>query len=548
MTVSSATPTTYTITVTSVDQHTRSRSVERRKAALVRCTCDRATNAVAVPQAVSELAVAGSWLASIDSRGCAHVRKPDAQHSPRGGPIRPAPRSCVPARLALCAAVLLVLVLAPAAAAAPKAPTSVGTDPASPSTATTPRIFGDAEEVIISGVGRAGNSPCTAAAGRAAAKNEPSRSTPNPAAPALRSPTAALGTRTLRHPVSVASESFTTFSANELRSHRRLGMLERHRLPAGQRPPQVPTLNAVAPASPADDNLPRVVGIADAEATVSIYGNSGCSAPRWLRPGETSKPAASRSRCPTTRRRPSTPRHPGRTSVGLLRHLGRLPGGDRRLPGFGRRRWDGGGEAVAVAPAGKSAAAAVCRRSGAGAPRLRTSPGRHANDNTPLVTGRAPGAARVQIYVDADCSRRACRLGPGLAVRGRLRRPGRRQHVDHSFYGVSIDAGGERSGCSAPGRLRRGLDRRRTRGSPWARRRRPASGRGLPLHRHHRDPPGTTFLCKLDRRRWRPARRRCELRASRAFKAHTPPGEGNRRRRQRRGRRGEAPLPGRPAG
>ncbi len=134
------------------------------------------------------------------------------------------------------------------------------------------------------------------------------------------------------------------------------------------------------------------------------------------------------------------------------------------------------------------------------APRLRTVPGGRANDNAPLVAGSAPGAATVKVFSTPGCGGpvaakgSAEELGAGLAVRV----------ADNSvttFSAVSVASGGE-SACSAPVTYVEDSAAPRTRitmGPGVKTRRRKAVFRFTDTSG---DPPGTTFLCKVDRRKW----------------------------------------------
>ncbi len=134
------------------------------------------------------------------------------------------------------------------------------------------------------------------------------------------------------------------------------------------------------------------------------------------------------------------------------------------------------------------------------APRLRTVPAGRANDNTPSIVGSAPGAATVKIFASANCDGQPVakgsptELGAGLQV-----------HVaDDSttaFSAVSVN-GGE-STCSAPIAYVEDSSAPRTRitmGPGVKTRRRKAVFRFADISG---DPPGTSFFCKVDRKKWK---------------------------------------------
>lgn len=136
------------------------------------------------------------------------------------------------------------------------------------------------------------------------------------------------------------------------------------------------------------------------------------------------------------------------------------------------------------------------------APHLRTVPGGWANDNTPLVTGSAPGAASVRIFTREDCAGApvakgpAAQFGAGFEV----------QVADNmvaAFYGVSVGPGGAQSRCSAPTYYAEDSLTPRTRitmGPAAKTRKRNAVFRFADTTG---DVPGTTFFCKFDRRKWK---------------------------------------------
>ncbi len=125
-----------------------------------------------------------------------------------------------------------------------------------------------------------------------------------------------------------------------------------------------------------------------------------------------------------------------------------------------------------------------------------------ANDNTPLVTGSAPGAASVRIFTRDDCSGSpvakgsAAQFDAGLEV----------QVADNAivaFYGTSVGPGGAQSRCSAPVYYVEDSltpHTRITMGPASKTRKRNAVFRFADTTG---DAPGTTFFCKFDRRKWK---------------------------------------------
>ncbi|MGH2974470.1 MAG: hypothetical protein ACRDLL_06320 [Solirubrobacterales bacterium] len=152
------------------------------------------------------------------------------------------------------------------------------------------------------------------------------------------------------------------------------------------------------------------------------------------------------------------------------------------------------------------------------APHLRILPRARANDNTPQVTGGAPGAVTVKVFNGPSCagspvaSGSAAEFGAGLTV-----------HVaDNSanvFTAVSV-AGGDVSVCSDPVSYAEDSTPPHTKIT---------MGPGVKT-RHRKvvfrfaditdDPPGTAFLCKVDRKKWKQCNSPFKLRHLR-FKRHT---------------------------
>lgn len=156
------------------------------------------------------------------------------------------------------------------------------------------------------------------------------------------------------------------------------------------------------------------------------------------------------------------------------------------------------GEGPGGLPAGPGDSPAAAGRPDT--PHIRTVPGGRANDNTPLITGAAPGAGVVKIFNNPNCNGASVaegtpnQLTSGLGVRV----------ADNSateFSAVAI-AGGSQSSCSAPITYVEDSTAPRTRIT---------MGPGVKTRKHKavfrfadttEDPPGTTFLCKVNHRKW----------------------------------------------
>lgn len=134
-------------------------------------------------------------------------------------------------------------------------------------------------------------------------------------------------------------------------------------------------------------------------------------------------------------------------------------------------------------------------------PRLRTVPGGWANDNTPLVTGNAPGADTVRIYADPECKGQPVAKGSVAQFSAGFKVT----VVDNDvtvFSGVSV-SGGEVSNCSAPILYVEDSMTPRTRitmGPAAKTAKRTAIFRFVDSTG---DLPGTVFRCKVDKRKWK---------------------------------------------
>ena len=137
-----------------------------------------------------------------------------------------------------------------------------------------------------------------------------------------------------------------------------------------------------------------------------------------------------------------------------------------------------------------------------GRPELRTLPGGRANENSPLVTGSAPGAGSVRIFANPDCSGDPIAKGSAAQFSAGLRI----EVADNSttaLSGLSVGSGDAQSGCSDPIHYVEDSTAPRTRVTlgPAAKTRNRS-----PVFRFidsADDTPGTQFLCSLDRGAWK---------------------------------------------
>jgi len=425
----------------------------------------------------------------MTSEGWAHVARPSL---------------CLPV---LAVTLALAVLAAPTAHAAPPKPVLTGTNPASPGASLRPRVRGLAGEIITSVVHYGwGGGPVKRAVDPA---NEVIVYAGDPT---CLDPGAIVGegiaeelegTGILVDEGVVTPDSVTFFYATQEDVSGTSSCSAGIKYRQVSTPPDAPLLESVSPASPADDNFPRLVGTADPEATVSIYSNPGCSgAPIETGTGAefagagievgvaddstttfyaSATLAGLSSACSTTS-----------VSYQEVTPAQEPPPGE--APGGG----DSGGkgpvpEQSGPNPPGKPPA-----------PKLRTVPGGTANDNTPLVAGSAPDAAKVEVFAEAGCKGpvavkgSASELAAGLPV----------QVADNTtvaFYGISIDGGGDRSSCSTTPAVYVEDSTlpvtRITMGPGVKTRKRTAVFRFLDATG---DAPGTSFQCRIDRRSWKP--------------------------------------------
>ena len=348
-------------------------------------------------------------------------------------PLWPYLRRCV---LAFCGAIACVGVFAPTAGAVePPAPALTGTNPPSPNVSTAPRIFGSADGVITLAV------PSAVGSGPVAQANNPSFTITIYTDSNCAGPVAASGTSAELEgsgiQVTVAPDSTTTFFATQTdpSDPGNPSLCSTPGLTYTQAaPPNPPTVTAVSPVGPADDNSPHVIGSADSGATVSIYANAACSGSP-LGSGtdsdfagggiEVSVPDNSTTDFYAAAFNKGVPSTCSTSSVTYQEVTPPDSGGG-----------GGGGEEEAVVGVPP------------GAPKLRTVPGGRANDNAPMLTGSAPGASSVEVFDNAGCN------GPPVAggsaaqfAGGGLQVERRRQH-DHRLLRRRLDSGGNASACS----------------------------------------------------------------------------------------------------
>jgi hypothetical protein len=373
---------------------------------------------------------------------------------------------------ALLAAVALAAVVAPVARALPPPkPALTGTNPPSPATSTTPFIQGRADGIVT-----ARPNP----RGRVVFRGSTSTVTisiyTNPGCSGV--PVATGSGDELEGTgiqVTVGPDSTTTFYADATDAASSTSPcsspgLTYQQVTSGPAPP-VPA--SVSPASPANENQPRVSGSAATGSTVRIYSNPSCSGAS-LASG---------------------------TSAAFAGAGIQVPVADDSTTTFYASA------SLAGISSTCSATFVTYREDSTGprAPDLKVLPGSRANDNDPRVSGSAPGATTVKIYDNANCN------GPPLATGTPADLNAGfpvevAENSTSSFFGIAIDNVGNSSSCSdAPAVYTEDSIPPHTRITlgPGAKTRNRS-----PIFRFTdvTGNPGTTFLCRLDRGKWRSCR------------------------------------------
>ncbi len=189
-----------------------------------------------------------------------------------------------PSLCVLAVAIVACLALAGSAHAALLAPVLASTNPVSPGASLTPRIQGEIPEEgggtkVVLGVGLRGAGPITRTGG------DPGNTVRLYTEPGCTGPVAGVGTvedlegAGVQASPAVTPDAVTTFYAREIDPVEGESPCSTQGIAYRQvtNPPGAPVLESVTPASPANDNLPRLTGSANPEATVSIHTSASCA-------------------------------------------------------------------------------------------------------------------------------------------------------------------------------------------------------------------------------------------------------------------------------
>jgi hypothetical protein len=424
----------------------------------------------------------------------------------------------------LLAGAALVSLLGPGtpafAAEAPEVPTLVGTHPGSPGISTTPRVYGEIGGISTS-VFRDSSDWLEGAAPQvvtAAGEGEPTLIVIFGQAncggaelgSGLVSEFEGPGVR-----VTVPPLTTTSLSARAVTGSEKSACSNSIAYRQVEDPPAVPVFSRSSPASPADNNSPRLIGAADDESAVSIFTGPACSGS----PIATGNAATFRSTGITVSVGDNTtttfyaeaswaglPSGCSTSSLTYQEVTAAAPPGEGGGPGIG------GGE-VAEPPAGGSGSGGTPSNGSPSVgparpvpgnppatPALRTAPGPRANDATPLLTGSAPGADSVRIFAGADCTGQA--LATPSAAQFAVGVPVRvTPNAEATFSARAVNGAGA-SRCSDPVGYFEDSTPPATRitfGPGATTRKRVAIFR---FEDTSGDPAGTTFVCRFDKRPW----------------------------------------------
>jgi hypothetical protein len=420
----------------------------------------------------------------------------------------------VTARPLVCIVILALLLVAASAAvaqAALPAPILTNTNPVSPGASLMPRIQG----VIGGSETKAVSFGISLRAVGAIARDlaEPNNTVKLYTDPGCSGPIIGEGTAKklvegggIQVNASVTADTVTTFYAtqenvNDASTCSAQGLAYRQ----VTTPPGAPILESVNPASPANENFPRLIGSADPDATVSIFAGPDCSGSA-LASGVGAEFAAAGIQVLVPDNSESI-FSAKVTIAGFVSDCSADSIAYREVTPVVPPSGGGGG-------GGGSGGLPATLSSPPPPPHLRTIPGGFANNNLPLLTGTAPGASTVRIYADPACGGSPAAKGSldqflaGLPVRVG-------DNAVTVFSAASVSAIGKASACSDPVTyIEDSLTphTRITMGPAAKTAKRKAVLRFMDTTGNT---PGTTFFCKVDKLKWKQCASPLQLRALR---------------------------------
>jgi hypothetical protein len=392
---------------------------------------------------------------------------------------------------------LVVLVAVPAFAQAIPRPLLEETNPASPGASLTPRVKGQLEEGETKAIHFAFGLGGPVTRGGVEPTNTVRVYTDSSCSGSIKGEGTVAELEAEGIEVIVASESVTTFYAAQSNeggstSACSTGLVYRHVASA----PGAPSFESVSPPSPANNNFPHLVGSADPDATVSIYTTSDCTGAPLA--GATGAAFAVAGISVSVPDNSETTFHAKATMAGFssLCSTGSIAYREVTPPS---EPTGGGGGAPTV---GGGTTAPPPQGARPVAPHAHTSPDGTANDNTPAILGSAPGATSVKVFASTDCSGAVIAKGPA----SQFSAPGFAVQVPDNvtavFSAVSVAAGAE-SACSAPVVYIEDSTAPHTKFTmgPAAK-----TARSKAVFRFTDTTgaaPGTIFLCRVDKGKWK---------------------------------------------
>ncbi len=401
------------------------------------------------------------------------------------------------------AALVLGLLASPAAATTIlKTPTLTGTLPASPSTALRPTVTGNSEGVITSVFGAGSKLGAVTRAGGEHSDLQITIYAEDPtcsqaSAIVAEGSASQLDSSGIQVESDVKADWTTHFYADQSDPE---GHSETSECSAGlpyrqvSTPPAAPSFTSINPISPSGVDTPRLIGTVTAQATITIYADPSClGAP--LASGSAAEFEAA-GIAVSLADGSTTTFYATASLAGLVSSCSSssiayqdVAEGAHEQP----HEQPGGGEGPHESLPNPPGAPAP--------PKLRTNPEGTANDNTPKVTGRAPGATSVEIFDGVGCrgvaiaSGSVAQFSAGLTIHVA-------DNASVNLYGVAIDGGGDRSACSSDP-----VTYTDDATMPYAEF---TSGPGAKTRKHtvlftfidSSGDPSASFLCRLDRRPW----------------------------------------------
>jgi hypothetical protein len=203
---------------------------------------------------------------------------------------------------------------------------------------------------------------------------------------------------------------------------------------------------------------------------------------------------------------PGNPTQPSGCSNPLIYWEGNVGGGHgpgEEGSGGGASGGSGGQGSGANSPGGSTVGPGQPAGAKPRAPQIHTDPSGRANNLTPSVLGSAPGADTVNVYASDNCSGSPVANGTPAELSSGFQ-VSVAPNAETVFTAISI--GAQRSSCSAPVTYTEDSTAPRTRvtmGPGVKTRKRKAVFRFKDITS---DPPGTTFRCKVDKKKWKQCR------------------------------------------